>query len=271
MENELNSFLQSLLSDNGYSPLTIKNYHKSIKKFLNFSKVKKASDIDSEILIKYRNFISSENKSYLTKNLYLAPMRSFFSYLNRKGANINYRDYISGFRNKNSNKELLLPNRQQLELFLTPQGSPLMDVFVRLLYATGLRIAEALSLQVGQAQEKFTIQGKGGKLRLIMCDQTTISMIRDWESSLSHPSGKLFDITARSIERKFKKRSKALGLNITPHTLRHCFATTMLDVGTDIRVVQELMGHSSISTTQRYTHISDNMLQVAHLKHPFNT
>ena len=264
----VDEFLKNLSQNCGYSPLTISVYKISLKKFLTFLGNKDIKKVNGKNLSVYKKIVSDENISYLTKNLRLAPLRSFFAFLNTQGANISYRDYLQGFRNRNGYKELVLPSKGELKKFLSPTGDSLMDVFVRLLYSTGLRIAEALSLEVGQVQEKFTIHGKGGKPRLIMCDNTTINMIRDFEKG---KIGKVFFITSRSIQRFFVERAKKLGISqITPHTLRHCFATSLLEKGVDIRIIQPLLGHSSISTTQRYAHVSDNMLESAHSKHPLN-
>lgn len=265
----LNEFINYLKNEQGYSPHTINLYSVVIKKFLEFLGKKDIFKINGKLLNEYRNKIALQVElSYLTKNLRLAPIRSFLSFLNTRGANITFKEFIYGFRNRNGHKELVLPSKEELKKFLSPTSDTQMDVFVRLLYSTGLRIAEALSLEVGQVQEKFTINGKGGKPRLIMCDIITVNMTRHFEEG---KEGKLFKITARSFQRKFIERTKKLGISsITPHTLRHCFATSLLDGGVDIRVIQPLMGHSSISTTQRYTHVSDKMLEVAHLNHPLH-
>lgn len=259
----LNGFLNHLHRDNGYSPHTIRIYENEIMKFLNFISDKNILKVHPKILCEYREEVAKKILNYKTKNLQLAPLRSFFSYLNTKASNIDYRDCLKGFRNKNGNEELKLPPKEKIEEFLSPKGNSLMDLFVRLIYSMGLRIAEVLSLEIGQVQETFPLLGKGGKTRLIICDKETVRMTREYERNLS---GKLFKITGRSIQRKFKER----GENITPHTLRHFYATSMLEAGTDIRLIQQFLGHSSLSTTQRYTHISDKMLEKAYLNHPLN-
>lgn len=259
----LDQYLSTISKDYGYSPLTIKLYRIAIQHFLTFLKNKDVKNITHTTLLTYKKQVANRtNCSFKTKNLALAPIRSFLAYLNTQGANIAYRDHLSGFKDRNGHKELVLPTKQELQAFLAPTGDTHTDTLIRLLYVTGLRIAEALSLTPQQVQTKFTIHGKGGKPRLIMCDPTTVQMVRAIETNRP----KVFNLTQRSIQRKFHDRNP----NITPHTLRHLFATTMLEVGTDIRVVQSLLGHSSISTTQRYTHVSDSMLETAHLKHPLH-
>lgn len=259
-------FLTELIKNRGYSPNTLRIYESVLESFVAFVGNHDIKRIGTKTLLSYKNFVATKNISHLTKNLHLAPVRSFLSFLSEQGASISYRDVLKGFTNRNGHKEIILPTKEQLAEFLVPTENKMMDTFVRLLYVSGLRIAEALSLTKGQVQEKFTIHGKGGKPRLVMCDDTTVAMIRDLESAISTP--RIFTLSQRMMQRNFTNRAKGSG--ITPHTLRHCFATTMLDTGTDLRVVQQLLGHASIATTQRYAHVSDRMLETAHLKHPFH-
>ncbi len=259
-------YLTDILKNRGYSHATVSLYEKSLNKFLDFVGTKDIMHITPKTLCDYKAIVAKrENVSHRTKNLDIAPVRSFLSDLNTRGANIPYRDCLSGFTNRNGHKELVLPTKDELTKFIAPTTDTRTDAIVRLLYVSGLRIAEALSLTVGQVQPKFTIHGKGGKPRLVMCDPTTIAMIRILEQQST--TGKVFNITSRSVQRSFTTRAK--DSRITPHTLRHLFATTMLEHGTDIRTVQQLLGHASITTTQRYTHVSDTMLEQAHKKHPF--
>lgn len=258
-------FLDHIVRDYGYSKFTVRTYRASLDKFLAHIGGKDIKNVKLSVLLDYRKKVSERERiSHLTKNLDLAPVRSFFSWLNSKGSNVLYRDGLAGFKNRGGYKEIALPSKEELDKFISPQGDPMMDVLVRLLYSTGLRIGEALSLNVGQAQERFPITGKGGKPRLVVCDTETIEMIRSFENG---KRGKLFPTTARTINRKFVERAGKSA--ITPHTLRHVYATTMLEVGTDIRIVQALLGHATLSMTQRYTHVSDKMLEAAHLNHPF--
>ena len=259
------SFINNLENNLGYSPLTIATYTKILKDFISVVGDKDVEKLTIKDLLTYKEYVAKlPNLSHSTKNLKIAPVRSFLSSITATGQILPFRDVLSGFKDRQSHKELILPTKEQLTAFLSPTTDHEMDTLIRLLYVTGLRIAEALSLNTGQVQQKFSIHGKGGKPRLIMCDSTTIAMVRKLEGHRS----KLFTMSQRTAQRKFVTRSA--GFPITPHTLRHCFATTMLDVGTDIRVVQHLLGHASITTTQRYTHVSDTMLEQAHRSHPLH-
>ncbi len=265
LSNQVEQFINKLSNDLGYSPLTTKLYTKVLADFISFTGDKPTIKLTTTDLINYKTHVSkTPNIDYKTKNIKLAPVRSFLAHQN---IILPYRDILSGFKDRNGHKELRLPPKQDVDLFISPSGDQELDTLIRLLYVSGLRIAEALSITRGQVQQKFTIHGKGGKPRLIMCDAKTIEMVRTLEERDSRRA-KVFTLTARTAQRKFQKRAGAS--DITPHTLRHLFATTMLDVGTDIRVVQSLLGHASLSTTQRYTHVSDSMLEKAHLNHPLH-
>ena len=180
-----------------------------------------------------------------------------------------FHQLLKGFRNRNGYKVLVLPSDEELITFITPQNATeatRIDVLIRLLYVSGLRIAEALALSQ-PLTERITVSGKGAKPRLVFVDHTTIEM-----ANALPPSPKLFPFTSRHAQRELAKRCEERGITtpITPHTLRHLFATTMLSKGTDIRVVQRLLGHASIATTQIYAQVSDTLLEQAHAKHPFN-
>lgn len=264
----VDNYLLEISRDMGYSPHTIRAYERVLSVFLNFLGEKSIKNITPKTLNDYLKSVAlTPNISCSTKNLHLAPVRSFLHSLLPKGINIPHRDSLRNFQNRQGHKEIIIPIKSELDIFISATTDTEMDTLVRLLFVTGLRIAEALSLTHGQVQTKFTIHGKGGKPRLIMCDPTTIAMVRAQEKK-HEGKEKVFMIQYRTVLRRFDARAKLCGASITPHTLRHCFATTMLEVGTDIHTVQRLLGHASITTTQRYTHVSDSMLEMAHLKHP---
>lgn len=268
ISTSIESFIHKITFDLGYSPGTVNLYSRVLSDFLLFVGDKESSKLSRKDLDSYRLHIESfRNNDHKTKNTKLAPVRSFITHQNLGRPDLPYRDLLVGFRNRNGNKEVVIPTKDALARFVKETGDKEMDALIRLLYVSGLRIAEALSLRRNQVQSTFTIKGKGGKLRMVMCDPVTIEMIRKIEDPHRE---KVFTSGVRTIQRKFAERAKATGAVATPHTLRHCFATTMLEVGTDIRTVQNLLGHASITTTQRYTHVSDDMLMKAHMKHPFN-
>ena len=147
------------------------------------------------------------------------------------------------------------------------------------LYGTGLRVTELISLKINDIhidQKQFSIIGKGNKLRSVFMTQQAKTAIREYLSARTDTSDFLFislsknsygkPLSRNSIEAIVKQYATHAGINkkVTPHTLRHSFATSLLRKGADIRSVQALLGHSSITTTQIYTHIDDKFLQEVH-------
>jgi len=261
-------FYTYLTRDNNYSPHTVKSYMSEVTIFYRYLH-EDLSSVTTDTLKKYREGIATSKTSCKTKNLRLSAVRSFLGFLNANGLGIEYQRALPSFRDRNSSKVLVLPTPSQLDAFLAPAypNPTSIDLLVRLLYVSGMRISEALSITTDKIAERITINGKGAKPRLVFLDTKTCALLKEYTKDCEP----IFNITPRQVQRTFVARSKKCDITpyITPHTLRHLFATTMLEKGTDIRVVQRLLGHSSILTTQRYTQVSDTLLEQAHAKHPF--
>jgi len=153
-----------------------------------------------------------------------------------------------------------------------------------LFFSTGLRVSELTSLrrdQVSLDRGEFSVKGKGGKIRVVFLEEVSKESLKKYLASRHDKSEFLFvsyghtnnpvampqgKITPRSVQRMIKKYSKMAGItkNVTPHVLRHSFATDLLMAGADLRSVQQLLGHSQVSTTQIYTHITDKHLGEVH-------
>lgn len=266
-KNTIDSFRTWLVRDNGYSTYTVKIYLKEANAFADFLKGRQISD---DTIKEYRELIASNpNTSHKTKNLHISALRALLTFME-----LPFHHLLKSFRNRNGYRVLVLPSNDDLINFITPQNTTepsRIDVLIRLLYVSGLRIAEALALSQ-PLTERITVSGKGAKPRLVFVDHTTIEMANALPAT-STTTSKLFPFTSRHAQRELAKRCEDRNITtpITPHTLRHLFATTMLAKGTDIRVVQRLLGHASIATTQIYAQVSDTLLEQAHAKHPFNT
>ena len=172
---------------------------------------------------------------------------------------------IQPFRNRNGHDKLILPEAALLQKFLAPHGNPLVDTAVVLVYTTGMRLSELLSLKAFEVQEEFNIVGKGAKERFVTAPPTTVQAVRKYEVDAKLQKGaKLFPWHRRTLQQAITDRAEEDGLaNFSIHTLRHCYATFMLSKGADLRVVQELLGHASVATTQRYTHVTNAQLKNA--------
>ncbi len=156
---------------------------------------------------------------------------------------------------------------------------------LELLFSTGMRVSELSKLKIENinlSRDEFTVRGKGGKLRVVFLSSTAKDALRDYLGKRRDPSPYLFvghdraksrreqtgGLTPRSIQRLVERYAKAAGItkHITPHTLRHTFATDLLLGGADLRSVQSLLGHASITTTQIYTHITNTQMKEVHKK-----
>ena len=141
---------------------------------------------------------------------------------------------------------------------------------LELLFSTGLRVSELCALNrdsFGEAKNgEISIRGKGGKIRVVFISDTAKQAVKNYLDKRTDTEEALFLLTPRSVERMIKQRAIEAGISkkVTPHIIRHCFATDLLSNGADIRSVQALLGHSNIATTQIYTHVTDKQLRDVH-------
>ena len=294
---EIEKFIGFLSGEKRYSAHTIRNYLHAVSTFVNwlFSQ-KNQVPISAVSQNLARDYVieSHQIRSRSTIRNHISALRSFYNFCQSR----NYYDN-NPFRN------LTLPKREKkLPVFLSQdQLINLLDaplkmessapqaeitrqrdrIIMELLYGGGLRVSEVVGLNHGDldlSQSLVRILGKGKKERVVPIPERTSSLLRSYrenfctDASSSHPlftGTKGNRLSTRNIQVRLKKylRFCKLPLDITPHKLRHSFATHLLDNGADLRSVQELLGHSSLSTTQVYTHVSVGRLKNAHkLAHP---
>jgi site-specific recombinase XerD len=226
-----------------------------------------------------------------TQNYYLIALRVFLKFLARRGVTSLPADNIElakvGERSidlislPELNRLLSAPNQEQ-----DPERRARDKAILELLFSTGLRVSELCSLNtdLDLNLDEFSIRGKGGKVRVVFLSDTAKSAIREYlklRKDLSEAlfvtidkkreqsiSGKVSGLTGRSVERIVKRYATIAGISkkVTPHVIRHVFATDLLSNGADIRSVQTMLGHSSIITTQIYTHVTDKHLRDIHKK-----
>ena len=300
----IDSFLESLVTEKGYSDHTCRAYRKDLQDFFSFLAESRVSggtqrkrnrnvtpqQVDAVMLRGYLSFLHRKHKK-ITIARKLSAIRSFFKFLVKKG--------------------ILLEN--PAELILTPKQNKTIPVYLSVdeifrlldsirtdtllglrnraifetLYSSGIRISELAAMDVSDVDFSAAVVrvfGKGHKQRIVPLGQKALAAISAYRSQMqkqagleAFQSGPLFlnrfqkRLTPRSIARILKKLVSAIGLltPISPHALRHTFATHMLDAGADLRVVQELLGHKSLSTTQKYTHVSiDRLMETYDKAHP---
>ncbi|RJR27316.1 hypothetical protein C4561_02705 [candidate division WWE3 bacterium] len=293
--------IQKNLSQN-----TIKMYHFYLMDFHEWLKVymKKDSvvlkDIDSEAINKYRIFLNrrKSTKSNLefkrsTQKTFLVAVRAFLKYLvvEQQIEIMSPEQIILG---KNEDRVPKVLNNEQMQRLFEVQDlnkrSGIRDrAILETLFSTGLRVSELVGLNkddVNLNSGEFTVIGKGRKARTVYLSPSAISWLKKYLSTRSDEykplflrySGKKMEsqdydgnslrLTVRSVQRLIKKYAARAGISVdaTPHTLRHTFATGLLYEGADLRSVQELLGHSNVSTTQIYTHVTNVRLKEIHKK-----
>ena len=299
----VNDFLEYCEIEKNQSELTIRNYDHYLGRFLEFAEQGRSREIrpeqiNAELVRKYRlylNRLNTElggNLAKITQNYHIIALRAFLKYLAK-------RDIKSLSAEK---VELGTSERRQIEfleisevddLLSAPEKYPSKKEIITLrdsailetLFSTGLRISELVSLgrdQINLERGEFTVRGKGGKDRVVFLSDNASKKIKTYLSKREDNAKPLFihfsgikdrlddgeymRLTPRSIQRMVARYAKLVGITkkVTPHMLRHSFATDLLINGADIRSVQAMLGHSSITTTQIYTHVTNKQLRDIH-------
>jgi site-specific recombinase XerD len=289
-------FLEYLEIEKNRSPKTIENYNHYLTRFISFAKVENPRDITEEAVRKYRlqlNRITDERRKPLkkvTQNYHVIALRSFLKYLAKRDIRTVPAEKIE--LGKQEEREVVFLEPSELERFLhAPQGETLSNLrdraILETLFSTGLRVSELCSLDqdnIDLKRGEFSVRGKGSKLRLVFLSGEAKAAIATYLGKRSDADEALFirvprnerfekyeelRLTPRSVQRIIKKYAVVAGIvgkKVTPHSLRHSFATDLLRNGADIRSVQALLGHSSVTTTQIYTHVTDKQLREVHEK-----
>ena len=301
----INDFLESLEIEKGRSTKTTENYGLYLARFLDLitqdfpeGATIKPSDLTPEILRKFRlrlnRFDDNQNHerlSALTQSYHLIALRGFLKYLAKRG--IHSLDPSLVDLPRAAKKQVTFLHFDEVERLLAEipidTETGLRDrAIIELLFSGGLRVSELYNLNrdsINLARREFMVRGKGKKDRPIFIDQTTADHLEEYLSARSDTlpalflnnssnqnipdtSGDFRRLSPRSIERIIQKYARLAGItkHVTPHTLRHSFATDLLMNGADLRSVQSLLGHANIATTQIYTHITDPHLKEVHEK-----
>lgn len=291
MEKELDRFIDYLKIVKRSSQHTIKSYTADLVQFLQFAE-EAGGDINYQLIRRYLARLQREGAAKSTMERKLASLRGFFRFLVKKG--MAERDPTVDIASPKKEKKLptFLEENQMDLLMLCPDRTKAEGqrdrAILELLYATGLRVSELVSLRVSDldaGETEFRVMGKGSKERVVLMGRAAREALDDYiedgrgelVSRAKLRSNALFlnyrggPLTDRSVRRVIDRYidSVSESSNISPHTLRHTFATHLLANGADLRSVQELLGHSSVATTQIYTHVTtDRLKQVYDLAHP---
>ena len=281
---EIQDYKRYLSYEKNYSFHTVKNYIKDIEQFVVFNN--KKIEVDENDIKRFLEFLGKKKYSRRSIARKIVAIRNFYKFLIKiKRIKINPFTYIL---TPKAEKKLpsVLTEKEIENLMSAATGKDFISLrdrtILELIYSTGIRVSELVNMDVSDidfVNEEIKVLGKGGKERIIPAGSVALNILHCYLKELKKidTSGILFinknkkRLTQRFVELMIKKYAKVAGIEkrVTPHTLRHSFATHLLDRGADLRSVQELLGHSNLSTTQIYTHLSIQKLKKEYDKaHP---
>jgi site-specific recombinase XerD len=304
LEQLKRQFLEYVEIEKGRSLKTVENYNHYLTVFLENTKVKDPSDITDNVVREFRLWLNRqpahpaakrpekirETLSRKTQNYYLIAIRAFLKYLARQEVKSMPSERIELAKTPERSLDLITEGELK-RLLDAPKGSELSELrdkaILELLFSTGLRVSELCSLtrDIDLTTDELSIIGKGRKVRVVFISDYAKKILKEYlakrkdlddalfiqlskNGKTQVKKGKSLALTKRSIERIVKLCATKAGISkrVTPHTMRHLFATDLLSNGADLRSVQALLGHANIGTTQIYTHVTDRHLREIHKK-----
>ncbi len=272
-------WLEHLEIEKGRSLKTVANYERYLSEFFKLSEIKNVKQITDETVRHFRLLINRRGLKKNTQNYYLIALRTFLKFLAWRNIDALQANRIE--LAKVGARELDLISEQELTRLLdAPQGNTekaLRDkAILELFFSTGLRVSELCNLDVDSFDlkaDEFSVRGKGEKVRLVFLSPAAKLALKNYlakreniDEAALFVSDKGSRLTSRSVERIIKAYALQAGISkkVTPHVIRHSFATDLLKNGADLRAVQMLLGHANIATTQVYTHFTDKHLKEVH-------
>ncbi len=291
----LTDFLEYLELEKGRSQRTLRNYDFYLNRFLDWAKSPSPKDITLPLVRKFRLHLNrtiegrgNDGPKVTTQNYHLIALRSFLKYLAKRDIKTLAPEKIELAKQPERHVEFLEED-ELVRLLEAAKGSDLLSLrdraVLELLFSTGLRVSEAAKLDIEDINLKrseFTVTGKGSKRRIVFMSERAREALKRYLDKRRDTSPFLFishdrakgarddtPISPRSVQRIVDKYARKAGITkkISPHTMRHTFATDLLRGGADIRAVQAMLGHASITTTQVYTHVTDKHLHEVHKRH----
>ena len=292
----LTDFLEHLEVEGGRSSKTITNYQLYLERFIDFAGDITVDKITSEVIRRYRlwlnrykNETTNEELSLITQSYHLIALRGFLTYLSRRNITSLAADKI--ILPKTARKQVTFLQYDEVVRMInqipTDTEAGLRDrAIVELLFSSGLRVSELVNLNrdhINLSRREFMVRGKGQKDRPVFISKSAAEHVSSYldartdslpalflsysqRNAAPNLSGDYRRLSARSIQRMISQYARLAGItkHVSPHTMRHSFATDLLMNGADLRSVQSLLGHSNISTTQVYTHVTDQHLKDIH-------
>lgn len=285
-------FLEHIEIEKGRSLKTVENYDRYLTQFLGFIENDDPEALDSEKIREYRLWLNrkvlgtsakvpktvvlgQQTLKKRTQNYYLIALRAFLKYITAKrGVKTVSAETIE--LAKVPERTIDIISSDELKRLLDAPGKEedikkgLKDkAILETLFSTGLRVSEicALPRDLDLSKDEISVRGKGEKVRVVFLSEASKSSIKDYLKGMTAiDSVTLFNTTPRTVERLVKSYAIKAGISkkVTPHIIRHSFATDLLQNGADLRSVQALLGHANITTTQIYTHVTDRHLKEIH-------
>ena len=300
LEQLKRQFLEYVEIEKGRALKTVENYDHYLSVFLEHTKAKSPAEINDQMMREFRlwlnrqvtgnNIKTGETLTKKTQNYYLIAIRAFLKYLARQEVKSMPPERIELAKVPERSLDLIT-SAELKRLLEAPDGDKIEDLrdkaILELLFSTGLRVSELCSLprDIDLTTDELSIIGKGRKVRVVFMSDYSKKILKEYlakrkdfddalfvqvskNSRLQEKKGKGLGLSRRSVERIVKHYAVKAGISkkVTPHMIRHCFATDLLSNGADLRSVQALLGHANIGTTQIYTHVTDKHLRDIHRK-----
>lgn len=290
-------FLEYLEIERGRSIKTVENYDRYLERFFAFTKVKSVTQLTEEQVREFRLHLNRqagtkvggrvEPMKQRTQNYHRIALRAFLKFLRKRGVEALSPERVELAKVPERSLDLISPTELK-RLLKAPDIKTLEGkrdkAILELFFSTGLRISELCGLSIDDVDltcDEFPVRGKGDKVRVVFLSQTAKDTLRDYLKNRKDLDDALFvrhgrkandggeaRLQPRAVQRLMKHCAATAGITrkVTPHVLRHSFATDLLSNGADIRSVQALLGHAHIGTFQVYTHVTDKHLREVHKK-----
>jgi len=282
IDKSLKQYLDYLEIERGRSPKTRINYQRYLKEFFKSAGISAYEDINEGNIRDFRLHLARTSLKKTTQSYYIIALRNFLKFLIKQDCQTVSPDKVE--LPKVPQRQIEVMDYNDLERLLkTANGKDLKGLrdkaILEILFSTGLRLSELCNLDryLDFNKGEITVRGKGEKLRVVFLSDQAKRAIKAYLDKRNDALEPLFvslvqektigRITARAVQRLinfYSRKAGIVGKKVTPHTLRHQFATDLLINGADLRSVQELLGHSNIATTQIYTHVTNKQLQEVH-------
>lgn len=297
----MTEFLEHMEIEKQRSILTIRNYEHYLKRFTAITNITRPEEISLDLVRKFRIYLNrvtdkdGEKLKPITQSYYIIALRSFLKYLAKRDIKTLAAEKIE--LGKNPQREVSFLEPAEVERLLDAPLQSLNNAkktiaqlrdkaILETLFSTGLRVSELIRLNRDKTnidKGEYVVLGKGGKVRIVFLSKNCQQAIKEYLNKridtdlalfIHHKTNQFKEsqedlrLTSRAVQRIVKKYAAQAGIikKLTPHTLRHSFATDLLAAGANIRSVQEMLGHSNLSTTQIYTHITNQQLKEVHSK-----